>query len=105
MLRGMFENMADPPVGVAAPNNHAPHGNANETPVPSNAPVYREPSTWEVMIRAELGTGNREAAVTLLERLKQRHYPQAVYSRIAGIMLDDDAVSPWPASNAGDASS
>lgn len=31
-----------------------------------------QPSTWEVMIRAELGTGNRDRALDLVERLKSR---------------------------------
>ena len=38
--REIFEGMADPPEGVAAPHNHVPHSKAAE--VPSNAPVYRE---------------------------------------------------------------
>lgn len=69
------------------------------------------------MFRAELGNGDRDRAIALLERLKQRsvvlscrcawgervltlstfffrHFPEAVYNRIRGIMLDD-AVAPW----------
>lgn len=95
--RRVFESLLDPPVGVAAPNNHAPHEASPSSAVPADAPVYREPSTWEAMIRAELGNGNRDAAIALLERLKARQYPTAVYQRIAGIMLDD-SVSPWPSS-------
>jgi hypothetical protein len=34
-------------------------------------------------------------SVCALTRIS-RHYPQAVYNRIAGIMLEDEAVSPWP---------
>lgn len=66
------------------------------------------------MVRAELGNGNRDNAVALLERLQARsaffvpshcsrlnllyrHYPPAVYNRISGIMLDD-SVAPWAAS-------
>jgi pentatricopeptide repeat protein len=73
--RTVFEGMADPPVGVAAPNNHAPHvgkQQQQQQAVSSDAPVYREPSTWEVMLRAELGGGHRENALELLERLKHR---------------------------------
>ncbi|KZT20615.1 hypothetical protein NEOLEDRAFT_1158554 [Neolentinus lepideus HHB14362 ss-1] len=92
--RAVFENLADPPEGVAAPNNHVPHSPGAVPRQSTLAPVYREPSTWEAMVRAELGVGNRDHAVAVLERLKSRHYPPAVYARISGIMLDD-SVSPW----------
>lgn len=46
------------------------------------------------MVRAELGHGNRDRAVALLERVQARRFPPAVYNRISGIMLDD-SVSPW----------
>jgi pentatricopeptide repeat protein len=114
--RGVFESLVDPPTGVAAPNNHAPHELKTPLLVHPSAPVYREvsspilklsngnminssplqPSTWEAMVRAELGNGNREEAVALLERMQARQFPAAVYSRISGIMLDG-SVSPWPA--------
>lgn len=44
--REIFEGLADPPEGVAAPNNHAPHDNepVTATVVPTTAPVYREVS-------------------------------------------------------------
>ncbi len=69
------------------------------------------------MVRAELGNGNRDKALDLLERVKARYvsllyliathadvvahcrrFPVAVYHRISGIMLDD-SVSPWQQSN------
>lgn len=112
--RGVFESLVDPPTGVAASNNRAPHELESSALVQPNAPVYREvslskrelscgntidspfqPSTWEAMVRAELGNGNREEAIALLERMQARQFPEAVYSRISGIMLDDP-VSPWP---------
>ncbi|TBU65179.1 hypothetical protein BD310DRAFT_1034793 [Dichomitus squalens] len=94
--REIFESLQDPQEGVAAPHNHLPHQNkqSNVLPVPAEAPVYREPSTWEAMVRAELGNGERERAVALLQRLQARMFPPAVYQRISGIMLDD-SVSPW----------
>lgn len=46
------------------------------------------------MVRAELGHGNRDEALALLERVRARRFPPAVYHRISGIMLDD-SVSPW----------
>ncbi|KAJ7885031.1 hypothetical protein B0H14DRAFT_2699510 [Mycena olivaceomarginata] len=57
-------------------------------------PVYREPSTWEAMVRAELGSGNRDNANALLERLQARCYPEAVYNRISGILVDHSMVLP-----------
>ncbi|KAI0637582.1 hypothetical protein C8Q77DRAFT_1186663 [Trametes polyzona] len=96
--REIFESLQDPQEGVAAPHNHAPHQNKPQTvtTVPADAPVYREPSTWEAMVRAELGNGERDRALALLQRLQARMFPPAVYQRISGIMLDD-AVSPWSA--------
>ena len=44
--RDVFENLVDPPEGVAAPNNHAAHDSAPRN-VPSNAPVYREVCTHD----------------------------------------------------------
>jgi len=92
--REIFESLVDPPVGVAAPNNHAPHDTSKRASVDPRSPVYREPSTWEAMVRAELSSGNRENALALLKRVQARQFPYAVYQRISGIMLDD-AVSPW----------
>ncbi|KII96119.1 hypothetical protein PLICRDRAFT_35049 [Plicaturopsis crispa FD-325 SS-3] len=96
--RDFFEKLADPPSGVAASNNHVPHENSPAPDVPASAPVYREPSTWEAMVRGELGSGHRDNAMVLLERMKARQFPPAVYNRISGIMLDD-SVSPWPSTD------
>ncbi|KAF8632397.1 hypothetical protein AX17_004838 [Amanita inopinata Kibby_2008] len=95
--RGLFESLVDPPEGVAAPGNHVPHEGAAMASGVNGAggpmePVYREPSTWETMIRAELGAGERVRALDLLERLKARKYPEAVYNRISGIMVDHSMV-------------
>lgn len=94
--REAFESLADPPTGVAAANNHAPHDASPPHYVNPQDPVYREvstfytiedtsetniyhyqPSTWEAMVRAELGCGNRDQAVALLDRLSMRYvtYP------------------------------
>ncbi|KAF8263439.1 hypothetical protein EI94DRAFT_1740927 [Lactarius quietus] len=93
--RLVFESLADPPVGVAAPNNHTPHDVAAPPRVSPNELVYREPSTWEAMVRAELGNSNRDHAIALIKRVQERQYPESIVNRISGIMLDD-AVSPWP---------
>ncbi|KAI5119625.1 hypothetical protein M0805_007889 [Coniferiporia weirii] len=92
--REVFENLQDPPVGLAAPNNHVTHDPSAQRQVSPDTPVYREPSTWEAMVRAELGNGNREKATALLQRVSERKFPPAVYARISGIMLED-SVSPW----------
>lgn len=95
--RRIFENLVDPPSGVAASGNHVPHEGSNQRTSPSPSVSYREPSTWEAMFRAELGNGYRDRAVALLARLQERQFPAAVYNRIRGIMIDDSA-SPWTAS-------
>lgn len=51
------------------------------------------------MVRAELGNGERDRAVALLQRLQARMFPPAVYQRISGIMLDE-SVSPWASTDA-----
>lgn len=40
--RGVFAGLVDPPTGVAASNNHAPHELDVTAPVHPRAPVYRE---------------------------------------------------------------
>ncbi|KXN80907.1 Pentatricopeptide repeat-containing protein 5, mitochondrial [Leucoagaricus sp. SymC.cos] len=92
--REIFESLVDPPTGVAAPNNHAPHDPSVGNPVGCMEPVYREPSTWEAMVRAELGAGHRGRALDLLHRLKSRQYPEAVYNRISGVMVDHSSLLP-----------
>jgi pentatricopeptide repeat protein len=46
--RKVFESLADPPVGVAAPHNHAPHDSSVPPRVSPNELVYREVSTVRV---------------------------------------------------------
>jgi len=86
--RSIFESLRDPPSGMAAPFNHPPHHPEVSSDVHVMDVVYREPSTWEVMVRAELGVGNVDAALSLLKRIKARQYPEAVYNRISGVMTD-----------------
>jgi len=40
--REIFESLQDPPTGIAAPNNHAPHNASWSVEVPIMEPVYRE---------------------------------------------------------------
>jgi pentatricopeptide repeat protein len=42
--RSVFEQLSDPPAGVAAPNNHLPHEASPASHIPSTTPVYREVS-------------------------------------------------------------
>lgn len=42
--RQIFESLIDPPEGVAAPNNHAPHDPSSVPQVDPTAPVFREVS-------------------------------------------------------------
>lgn len=43
--RKVFESLADPPVGVAAPHNHAPHDSSVRQPISPNELIYREVSS------------------------------------------------------------
>ena len=78
--REVFESMIDPPMGTAASGNH-PGENIGQ-----NVPVYREPSTWTEMIKAELEYKNKEKAKKLVERMEERMYPLAVTTRIASLI-------------------
>lgn len=95
--REVFEAMGDSITGVAAPNNHPTLLTSSGHKKPSTvtqAPigvVFREPSTYEAMIRAELAAGNREAAEAVLARMEERRYPVAVWMKARAI-LDDAAV-------------
>ena len=52
-------------VGVAAPHGH--EGEAKE-----DGSVYHQPSSFEAMIRAELGAGNRDRAADLCNMMEGR---------------------------------
>ncbi|KAL1747755.1 hypothetical protein HDZ31DRAFT_31244 [Schizophyllum fasciatum] len=89
--RRIFESLSDPPYGVAAPGNHVAHDVtmvSARTQGDGTDAVYREPSTWEEMVRAELGAQNRDRVSELLQRLRSRGYPDSVVRRIEGIMSD-----------------
>jgi pentatricopeptide repeat protein len=78
--REVFESMVDSYVGVSAPNNHPTPGHSQVTG------VYREPSTYESMIRAELSTGSREAAEGVIRRMEERGYPAAVFFKARSLL-------------------
>jgi hypothetical protein len=48
----------------------------------SRESVYREPSTYDHMIRAEIAAGSEEHALAVLEQARQRAFPVAVMSRL-----------------------
>lgn len=81
--RKVFDTLQDPPPGFAAINNHAALSNKAE-PRPAHPSmasdethVYREPSTWETMIRAELDMNQFDRAADLLQRAERRAFPEA----------------------------
>ncbi|KAG8821874.1 hypothetical protein FRC17_009708 [Serendipita sp. 399] len=93
--RDIFEAMQDPPAGAAAPNNHAPHVSNEGVELVNGSivgnvkdPVFREPSSWEAMVRAELSGGDRQRATALLQRMKARCYPAAITAKIEGILWE-----------------
>lgn len=102
--RETFESMGDSVSGVAAPNNHPIlHTSSGylkpstATEAPTNT-IYREPSTYEAMIRAELGAGETQRARDLLNRMEARGYPFAVFMKVKALVDEPSmpSVSPTP---------
>ncbi|CED84883.1 FOG: PPR repeat [Phaffia rhodozyma] len=58
---------------------------ANSTEVPAGV-VYRMPSTYETMVRAELGFGERHRAVELCERMEARLFPPSVMTHVRSLI-------------------
>lgn len=79
--RAVFDSLQDPPAGVAAAGNHLvdrhPQRHASAPAPALDAPVYREPSSWDIMVRSELGAGENQRAAELLQRVEDRCYPEA----------------------------
>lgn len=92
--REVFASMGDSVTGVAAPNNHPQLLTSSGHLKPSTMTdrptevVYREPSTYESMIRAELSVDNKEGAEGVLAMMQERRYPVAVFMR-AKSLIDD----------------
>lgn len=102
--RGVFESMDDTYQGVAAPNNHptlhtssghikpststpTSESNIDDSDTNTNgSAVYREPSTYESMIRAEMQFGEFERAQAVLARMEDRRYPIAVYLKARALV-------------------
>jgi hypothetical protein len=71
---------------MAAPFNHPSGGRTHKRDpkgmMSSRESIYREPSTYDHMIRAEIAVGDEERAATVLEQARQRAFPIAVMSRL-----------------------
>lgn len=88
--REVFESMADSVTGVAAPNNHpallTSSGHVKPASTTQTDKVFREPSTYEAMVRAELLAGERARAEAVLSRMEERRYPVAVWMKARAIL-------------------
>ncbi|SCZ98739.1 BZ3500_MvSof-1268-A1-R1_Chr7-1g09257 [Microbotryum saponariae] len=96
--RAVFDAMQDPPAGFAASGNHAvnrhPKQQQQQSSDPAaSGPVYREPSTWETMIKVELEAGEAPRALGLMKRVEERAFPEAVVARIRKHLDDAGLVS------------
>ena len=80
--REVFESMVDPPMGAAASGNHP-----NDLNNVDDAAIFREPSTWAEMIKAELEAKSVDNAKNLIARMEERMYPLAVTSKIASLIV------------------
>ncbi|KAG8904395.1 hypothetical protein FRB99_001817 [Tulasnella sp. 403] len=89
--RSLFESLEDPPSGLAGHVRHSHHISDTDSEPEvqqqqTDGPVYREPSTWEAMVRAELGVGARDRAQEVLTRMEARHYPDLVLQRVRSLV-------------------
>ncbi|KWU47384.1 hypothetical protein RHOSPDRAFT_30806 [Rhodotorula sp. JG-1b] len=100
--RAIFFALADPPSGVASAGNHPVdrhpkhhHQGSGTNPATTtttttttsvDVPTYREPSTYEAMIRAELGAHEPLRAREVLAMAEQRAFPPAVIARIQKLL-------------------
>lgn len=90
--RKVFESLTDPPSGVAAAGNHTtdrhPRHQQGNSSLSPNDPIYREPSTWEIMVRSEIAAGEPQRAGELMKRIELRAFPEAVVERIRKHLTD-----------------
>ncbi|CAD6913751.1 unnamed protein product [Tilletia laevis] len=121
--RAIFEQMQDPPAGMAAVGNHSPrvHGaggvktRSGVQPTSVSAQkggatrrgrasigadigssslqlIYREPSSYESMIRAELFHGHVDRAQRVFNMMETRGFPSALLSRTR-VLFDQPCAS------------
>jgi len=85
--RHIFDMLFDPPAGVAAPTARQikdakrVQGVARAS-ASSNDRIYREPSTYEALIKAEVAAGEMERAQALYDRAVARAFPLAVVKQL-----------------------
>lgn len=91
--RDLFESLIDPAPGQAAAFNHPASNGIAKIQEGHNSqhpksigkvhdPIYREPSSWETMIRSEIENGEIERAEQLMKRMESRAYPNALMNRV-----------------------
>lgn len=87
--------MADPPAGVASVGNHPNDRQQRNSRLASNAhasvdePTYREPSTYETMIRCELAAKEPSKALEVYARAQQRAFPPAIMARLHKLLASE----------------
>ncbi|EMS20259.1 pentatricopeptide repeat protein [Rhodotorula toruloides NP11] len=93
--RNVFAAMADPPAGVASVGNHPNDRQQRNSRLASNAhasvdePTYREPSTYETMIRCELAAKEPSKALEVYARAQQRAFPPAIMARLHKLLASE----------------
>ncbi|BGP23924.1 pentatricopeptide repeat protein [Rhodotorula toruloides] len=94
--RNVFAAMADPPAGVASIGNH-PNDRQPKNSRLVNAqasvdePTYREPSSYETMIRCELAAKEPMKALEVFHRAQQRAFPPAIMARLYKLLASEGA--------------
>ncbi|GAA5994349.1 Pet309p [Rhodotorula paludigena] len=90
--RAVFFSLADPASGVASLGNHPidrhpkHHHQGAQQPASSDEPTFREPSTYEAMIRCELAAGEGVRAAEVLRMAEARAFPPAVIGRLQKLL-------------------
>lgn len=93
--RNVFAAMADPPAGVASIGNHPNDRQPKNARLAHNAhasvdePTYREPSTYETMIRCELAANEPFKALEVYNRAQLRAFPPAIMARLHKLLASE----------------
>jgi hypothetical protein len=94
--REAFNALSDPPSGVAAAGNHSAEKQKSSLSSSSESSelVYREPSTYEAMIKAEMTVGETERALELLYKAKARAFPPAIINKLERMTKGEESGAP-----------
>ena len=89
--RELFASMGDAVPGVSAPNNHPLLFTSSGHVKPSTTTeytgiVYKEPSTFETMVKMEMAYGSAQVAQRVLGLMQERGYPVAVFARARALI-------------------